>query len=338
MEVIFIPPVGNAYWEAPISSIGNFPISDTQYAVRLAEDTGYLYYWTGSAWALVQIGAVLAALSATSPLLYNPVTGVFSIQVANTTDNGYLSAANWNTFNNKEPAISSGTTAQYWRGDKSFQNLNTAIYALLSAVSPLSFNSSSGAFSIPVATSGANGYLSSADWTTFNAKEGPITAGTTAQFWRGDKTFQTLNIPAMSSVISGASPATGALNEVLTASQASNTVTGVGSTGAYGSVVSKDFTAGRWMIFGSCGFNENTAVLTTGLQCGISTSATGVGLDEFDTALSNGLISSTSDLILATPPIFANLSSTTTYYLNSKFYYTSGAPRHRGKITGVRIG
>lgn len=47
--------------------------------------------------------------------------------------------------------------------------------------------------SIPPATSGANGYLTSANWSLFNAKEPPITAGTSLQYWRGDKTFVTLN-------------------------------------------------------------------------------------------------------------------------------------------------
>ena len=44
----------------------------------------------------------LASLSATSPLSYNNLTGAFSIQVANTTQNGYLSSTDWNTFNGKQ--------------------------------------------------------------------------------------------------------------------------------------------------------------------------------------------------------------------------------------------
>ena len=44
----------------------------------------------------------LVSLSATSPLSYNNATGAFSIQVANTTQNGYLSSTDWNTFNGKQ--------------------------------------------------------------------------------------------------------------------------------------------------------------------------------------------------------------------------------------------
>lgn len=42
------------------------------------------------------------------------------------------------------------------------------------------------------ATSGQNGLLTSTDWSYFNGKEPAITGGTTSQYWRGDKTWQTL--------------------------------------------------------------------------------------------------------------------------------------------------
>lgn len=58
-------------------------------------------------------------------------------QNASATTKGFLTAANWTTFNNKEPAITVGTAAQYWRGDKSFQTLNQAAVAgLTTADSP----------------------------------------------------------------------------------------------------------------------------------------------------------------------------------------------------------
>jgi hypothetical protein len=45
--------------------------------------------------------------------------------------------------------------------------------------------------SIQQASGSQAGYLSSGDWTTFNTKEPAIAAGTTGQYWRGDKTWQT---------------------------------------------------------------------------------------------------------------------------------------------------
>jgi hypothetical protein len=46
----------------------------------------------------------LPVYSATSPLLFNPATGVFSIQPANSTQGGYLTANDWITFNGKQDA------------------------------------------------------------------------------------------------------------------------------------------------------------------------------------------------------------------------------------------
>lgn len=45
----------------------------------------------------------------------------------------------------------------------------------LSATSPLSYNNTTGAFSISQASGSANGYLSSTDWTTFNNKQNALT-------------------------------------------------------------------------------------------------------------------------------------------------------------------
>ena len=273
----------------------------------------------------------LVSLSASSPLSYNNITGAFSIQVANTTQNGYLSSTDWNTFNGKQPFLGgtglvksvagtisyitdnsanwntayndsivsaavtgtstktltltqqdagtvtaswtdlgltsvgvsmpsafsvsgspltsngtiaitgAGTTLQYIDGTGALQsfpsltgyvpytgattNVNLGIYSLtaasliksggtssqflkadgsvdssayivlgsLSATAPLSYNSTTGVFTISQAGTASNGYLSSTDWNTFNDKQPLITAGTTLQYYRGDKTFQTLN-------------------------------------------------------------------------------------------------------------------------------------------------
>jgi hypothetical protein len=46
----------------------------------------------------------LPSYSAISPLFFNSATGVFSIQVANNLQNGYLSSADWINFDGKQPA------------------------------------------------------------------------------------------------------------------------------------------------------------------------------------------------------------------------------------------
>ena len=65
------------------------------------------------------------------------------------------------------------------------------------------------AISIPVATTSVNGYLSSADWTTFNSKQGTITLTTTGSSGAATFSANTLNIPNYGSALSGYIPYTG---------------------------------------------------------------------------------------------------------------------------------
>jgi len=53
---------------------------------------------------------VLTGLSATAPLTYNNGTGAFTISQAATAADGYLSSADWNTFNNKLTSANNGLT------------------------------------------------------------------------------------------------------------------------------------------------------------------------------------------------------------------------------------
>lgn len=49
------------------------------------------------------------------------------------------------------------------------------VLSLLSATSPLSYNSATGQFTIQQASGAQDGYLSSVDWNTFNSKQAPLT-------------------------------------------------------------------------------------------------------------------------------------------------------------------
>lgn len=70
-----------------------------------------------------------AALSATGPITYDNITGVIGIGTATSTTDGALTATDWNTFNGKQNAITTGTTAQYLRGDLSLGTFPTALSA-----------------------------------------------------------------------------------------------------------------------------------------------------------------------------------------------------------------
>lgn len=117
-------------------------------------------------------------------------TGIISIPEATTSIDGYLTHADWTIFNNKQNEISPGITSQYWRGDKTWQTLDTNIVPeninlyftngrAQSALAgmyevPLTFSSplsrSVNTISLPQATTSVSGYLSSTDWNTFNSK------------------------------------------------------------------------------------------------------------------------------------------------------------------------
>lgn len=77
----------------------------------------------------------------------------------------------------KEAAIAAGTTGQYYRGDKSWQTLDKTAVGLANVDN----------------TPDANKPISSAVQIALNAKEAAIAAGTTGQYLRGDKTWQTLD-------------------------------------------------------------------------------------------------------------------------------------------------
>lgn len=63
------------------------------------------------------------------------------------------------------------------------------------ATSPLVWNSGTKTISIPVATSSANGYLSSSDWLTFSSKQNAITLTTTGNSGASTLVGATLNVP-----------------------------------------------------------------------------------------------------------------------------------------------
>jgi hypothetical protein len=107
-------------------------------------------------------------------------------------------------LNNKQNSITTGTTAQYFRGDLSLGTLdtlavaeNTNLYFTTSRV----LNTALTGYSI-----GTNTSISGTDsvlvafgkvQAQLNNKENSIVSGTTSQYYRGDKTFQTLDTLAV---------------------------------------------------------------------------------------------------------------------------------------------
>jgi hypothetical protein len=109
-------------------------------------------------------------------------TAIGLANVDNTSDtNKPVSTATQTALNGKEATIAAGTTSQYYRGDKSFQTLDKTAVGLANVDN----------------TSDANKPVSTAAQTALNGKENSITVGTTSQYYRGDKSFQTLDKTAV---------------------------------------------------------------------------------------------------------------------------------------------
>ncbi len=70
------------------------------------------------------------------------------------------------------------TTNDVSEGANNKYYTDARVRGALNAVSPLSFNSATGTFSMSAASASNNGYLSASDFTTFNNKQNALTAGT----------------------------------------------------------------------------------------------------------------------------------------------------------------
>ena len=131
---------------------------------------------TGTIALTSDLTGYLTSVTATSPLSSSGgTTPNITIAQATTSVNGYLSSADWTTFNGKE--------------------------SVLTFSSPLVRTTNT--ISIPVATTSVNGYLSSTDWTTFNNKQGTITLTTTGTSGAATLVGATLNIPQYTDAYTG---------------------------------------------------------------------------------------------------------------------------------------
>ena len=112
----------------------------------------------------------VTSITATAPLTGGAITtsGSIGISQANGSTDGYLSSGNWTIFNNKEPAVTKG-------------NLTEATSAVLTITGgTASVIGTGAAIQVKQANATQAGYLSSADWNTFNNKGSGAVTGVTA--------------------------------------------------------------------------------------------------------------------------------------------------------------
>jgi hypothetical protein len=117
-----------------------------------------LYVWNGTAWSLVGSGSgngTVTSVTATPPLSVTngSTTPQISLAQASSSTNGFLSSADWTTFNNKQNGLA---------------NANATTSGILTSADWTTFNNKQNGLANANATT--SGILTSADWTTFNNK------------------------------------------------------------------------------------------------------------------------------------------------------------------------
>jgi hypothetical protein len=190
-------------------------------------------------------GVLSIAVAADFPTLNQSTTGSAATLTTARTINGvsFNGSANITVADStKEPVITAGTTAQYWRGDKSFQTLDKTAVGLGNV--------------------------------TNVAQEPAITAGTTAQYWRGDKSWQTLNATAvgLGNVTNVAASTTATASSIAQRDAnnnllADNFIPTITSTATAAAITTLDISATQIQVF--TGTTTQTVKLpTTGVQAG----------------------------------------------------------------------
>ena len=207
-SVALTMPAAFSVANSPITTSGTLAVTATGTTAQYIRGDGSLATFpsVGSG-TVTNVSALTLGTSGTdlSSSVANPTTTpviTLNVPTASASNRGALSAADWSTFNGKENAITAGTTAQYFRGDKTFQTLNTAavpeltnLYyteARVNANTNVAANTaarhnavtigtanglslSTQVLSLGLASAGVTGALSGTDWSTFNGKQNALT-------------------------------------------------------------------------------------------------------------------------------------------------------------------
>jgi hypothetical protein len=157
----------------------------------------------------ISAGGTVTSVGTSAPLTGGTITtsGTIGITQSSISSDGYLSSTDWTTFNSKEPAITAGTTSQYWRGDKTWQTFPTIPTVTPSALTKtddtnvtltLGGSPSTALLAATSLTLGWTGTLADSRITsasTWNAKQDAISLTTTGTSGAATFVANTLNIP-----------------------------------------------------------------------------------------------------------------------------------------------
>ena len=223
-----------------------------------ADRTLTLSGWSGTTDGnlLYRSGTAVATATVSGPLTFS--AGALAITQSDTTHDGYLSGADFTTF-----SLKVGTS----------RTISTT--APLTGGGDLSTNRT---IAITQSDATHDGYLSSVDWNTFNGKEPPITAGTTGQYWRGDKVWAALDKAAVGlSLVENTALSTwaGSANLTTLGTIATGVWNGTAITTGYGGTGLASYSAGDLLYYASGTTLSKLAIASAGYFLGSNGSAPG---------------------------------------------------------------
>jgi hypothetical protein len=139
-------------------------------------------------------------VSATTPLAYNSGTGIFTIQQANTSQSGYLSNTDWNTFNGKQTALSGTGYAKFTGSSVAYNaTIPTTDLSTASTAPTASYlinrDANANAF--------ANNFVSNYATTVTSATTYVLTAASAQQQYFTGSTAQTVTLPVVTTLTNG---------------------------------------------------------------------------------------------------------------------------------------
>jgi len=216
-----------------------------------------------------------------------------------------------------EQAIDPGTETQYWRGDKTWQEIT---------------------FEQEIEPGTETQYWrGDKTWQEITFEQ-EIEPGEETQYWRGDKTWQNLTTDVLITSDGSSLAASQKLGEVIASSEPTSlSSAGLGDTGIWGEAVSVLVPRGTWAISATAYVTQNDANLSNLVQAGLSTQSSPTAIERSMTASAAFLVTGDYEYSLSIGPKIFLFEEDTTVYLNTKFIYDSGTPFHGGFISGWRI-
>jgi hypothetical protein len=195
--------VGTQGWYYVVSVAGNTNLNGIT-----SWNVGDWAIFNGSTWnkvdntdAVTSVNGQTGAVSLTTD---NIPEGTTNLYYLDSRARAALSfAAGSGAYNSTTGVITIPTNTSQLTNGANFITLSS-----LTASSPLSYNNTTGAFSISQATTATDGYLSSTDWNTFNGKQSTISLTTTGSSGSSTLIGSTLNVPTYTLAGLGGVPTT----------------------------------------------------------------------------------------------------------------------------------